>query len=158
MRLFMTLLVLLLLQCPPAVAQQQVDPHDQQALTFYFHSTPLQEKALGRFARDDLDKAAKRGRPVEVRVCELPGMIVISLESVALCDIKRGCPLLVFRDITKPPVLQDYSYQNISITERKGKSYLILRGDGENLRDCLIPPSGRAKCSPGKPPAPKKWP
>ena len=158
MRLFMTLLGLLLLLCRPAAAQQQVDPHDQQALTFYFHSTPRQEAALDKYARADLDKAVKGGHPVEVRVCELPGMIVISLESVGLCDIKRGCPVLVFRDITKPPVLQDYAYQNMSITDRKGKSYLILRGDGDNMRDCLIPTSGRAKCSPGKPPPPKKWP
>ena len=150
---FTTLLIvvsLLLAKLGSAQAQQQVDPHDSQALTFYFHTTPVQEKALNKYVRPELDKAEKGNRPVEPRVAMLPGMIVISLESVLLCDWLRGCPVLVFRDITKAPVLKDYSYQNISITQRPKGTYLILRGDGPDMRECLIPKTGRAKCTPAK--------
>lgn len=144
----LTVVTFLLAQFVPAHAQQQVDVHDSQALTFYFHTTPVQDKALNKYVRPELDKAEKGHRPVEPRVAMLPGMIVISLESVLLCDWLRGCPVLVFRDITKAPVLKDYSYQNISITQRPKGTYLILRGDGPAVRECLIPKTGRARCAP----------
>ena len=134
-----------------AFAQQQVAPHDRQALTFYFQTTPLQETALDKYAHADLAKALQAGHPVEPRVSLLPGMIVISLESVSICDRKRGCPLLVFRDITKKPTLQDYSYQNVSITERPKGTYLFLRDEIGN-KECLIPRAGTGRCTrPTKP-------
>ena len=109
MRLFKTLLIamgFLLELGGSALAQQQVDVHDSQAVTFYFHATPVQEKALDKYAKEELDKAKKTGVAVEPRVALLPGMVVISLEHVALCDWSRGCPLFVFRDIAKAPPLK----------------------------------------------------
>ena len=149
MRAVFCLLVLGLLP-GGALAQQQVAPHDSQAITFYAHTTPVQEKAIAKYAKPLLDKAVKGGHPVEPRVANLPAMIIISLESVHVCDWAKGCPLLVFRDITKAPTLQDYAYQNMSITQRKDKTYLILHGDGPVTRDCLIPAAGKAKCVPAK--------
>ena len=143
----LSVMILLLGGAAPALAQQEVDPHDSQAVTFYFHTSPVQEKALKKYAKADLDKAQKAGQVVEPRVSLLPGMIIISLEAAALCDWAKGCPLLVFRDITKAPSLQDYAYQNMSITQRKKGTYLILHGDGPTTRECLIPKIGKAKCA-----------
>lgn len=134
-----------MLFCHCAAAQQQVDPRGRQMLTFYFHTTPVQDKALDKFAHAELTKAEQAGRPVETRTAMLPGMILISLESVAICDWQRGCPLLIFRDIAKAPSLQDYSYQNISIGQTAKGTVLYLR-DGDGDKECLIPKSGKARC------------
>ena len=67
-----------------AAAQQQVTPHERQILTFYFHTTPLQDKALDKYAHAELAEALAAGHPVEPRVAMLPAMIVISLESVTI--------------------------------------------------------------------------
>ena len=133
--------------CGTALAQEQVPEHDAQALTFYAHTNPAEEAAINKYARADLDKAVKGGHPVEPRVARLPAMVVISLESVHICDWSRGCPLLVFRDIQKAPTFKGYSYQNISITNRPKGTFLILRGDGPDIRECLIPKTGTAKCA-----------
>jgi hypothetical protein len=147
MRLFMTLLFLVTLApFSQALAQQQVDPHDRQMLTFYFHTSSQQDAALDKFAHDELTKAEQAGRPVEPRVAMLPGMILISLESVTICNTKIGCPLLIFRDITKLPTLKDSSYQNISITQTAKGTFLYLR-DGDGDKQCLIPKSGKARCT-----------
>jgi len=149
MPLFMTLFLVLGLMLgsgKTAHAQQQVDPHDRQMLTFYFHTTTLQDQALDKYAHAELQKAEQAGRPVEPRVAMLPGMVVISLESVTICDRKRGCPLLVFRDITQKPTLKDFSYQNISITQRPKGTFLYLRDEDGN-KECFIPPGGgKANC------------
>ncbi len=147
MRLFMALgFLVALLWNGSARAQQQVDPHDRQMLTFYFHTTPLQDKALDKFAHQDLVRAEQAGRPVEPRVAMLPGMILISLESVTICDSDKGCPLLIFRDITKPPTLIDSSYQNISIAQTPKGTSLYLR-DGVGDKVCVIPQIGKGKCA-----------
>jgi hypothetical protein len=140
-----------------ALAQEQVAPHDRQMLTFYFHPSPAQDKALDHYAHADLQKAEKAGYPVEARTAMLPGMIIISLESITLCDRVRGCPLLVFRDIAKAPTLQDYSYQNISISQGTKGTFLYLRAEGPD-RECLVPLAGRARCSKVKPAASKTRP
>lgn len=143
---FFILVALLLGSSPYALAQQQVDPHDRQMLTFYFYTSSRQDAALDKYARAELDKAEAAGRPVEPRVAMLPGMILISLESVAICDRVQGCPLMIFRDITKAPTLKDFSYQNISITQRPKGTYLFLR-DEKGDKECLIPAgNGKAKC------------
>ncbi len=149
MSLFMTLFLVLGLTlgtCGKAAAQQQVDPHDRQMLTFYFHTSILQDQAMDKYAHAELQKAEKAGFPVEPRVAMLPGMVIISLESVTICDRKRGCPLLIFRDITKQPTFKDFSYQNISITQRPKGTFLYLR-DEDGDKECFIPQSGgKANC------------
>ena len=152
--IFKTLAIILAL-IPPLTARAATppdNPSDHQMLTFYVLPSVLQENALKKFAKEELAKAKSTGTPIEPRVAMLPAMIVISLESVDICDWVKGCPLLVFRDIKGVPSLKDNSYQNISVIYRKKGTYLRLRNSGPD-RECLIPKTGKAKCTEVKPAA-----
>lgn len=140
-------------QTPPPAAGQTPgkpppdNPKDRQMLTFYFWPSVMDSAAVKKYAKDEIAKAVAAKRPILPRVALLPGMTLISLESVAICDSAKGCPLLVFRDMTKPPTLKDFSYQNIVIIYRPKKTTLVLVGSGPN-RECIIPAIGKAKCGP----------
>jgi hypothetical protein len=101
--------------------------------------------ALERYAKPQLAKANAAGRPAQPRVALLGGTTLISLESLALCDRVKGCPLLVFRDITKRPVLVTTSFQNVMIEVKGSKTTLVLRDAGPD-RECVISTGMSAKC------------
>lgn len=125
----------------------QDNPRDRQMLTFYFWPSAMDEKMVQKYAADEIAKAKAAKRPILPRVALLPGMTLISLESVAICTLQKGCPLLVFRDMAKAPTLKDFSYQNVVIIYRPKQTALILTGQGAD-RECVIPAiaTGPAKC------------
>lgn len=118
-------------------------------LTFYVWPSALDDAAIKKYAKNEIAQAIAAKRPILPRVAMLPGMTIISLESVAICDLTKGCPLLVFRDMAGAPTLKDFSYQNIVIIYRSKQTALVLTGSGPD-RECIIPPKGRAKCGPVK--------
>ena len=131
-----------------ARGKQSLDnPKDRQMLTFYFWPSALDDTAVQKYAAEEIAKAKAAQRPILPRVAMLPGMTLISLESVAICTLEKGCPLLVFRDMAKAPTLKDFSYQNIVIIYRPKQTALVLTGSGSD-RECVIPPTptGKAKC------------
>ena len=146
------MIVLSALFAPTAYAQTPPDnPRDRQMITFYVWPSALDMTGVKKYAKEEIAKATAANRPILPRVAMLPGMTVISLESVAICDSAKGCPLLVFRDIAKSPTLKDFSYQNIVIIYRPKATVLVLTSSGPD-RDCTIPKLGKARCIP----SPKK--
>ena len=130
----------------PAVARDMVP-------TRYFVETrhapsALELKAARRWAADAFDRAEQAGRPVTVRVARAGPTVMVSLESVAICDRVKACPLLVFRDLNKPPVLSTGAFQNLVLEYRDTGTYLILRVWDE-VSECLISGVTRARCRPG---------
>ena len=112
---------------------------------FILQPSTTQLKAIKRYGREPIARAEAAGRPVHPLVAINQSTTLISLESVAICDRQAGCPLLVFRDITKSPVLVTSSYQNVVLAYRGAKTVLILKTAGPD-QECPLPLTGRAKC------------
>jgi len=117
---------------------------------FILQPSTTQLAALKKFGRDLIARAEAAHRPVHPLVAINQSTTLISLESVAICSRETGCPLLVFRDITKPPVLVTASYQNVTLAYRGAKTVLILKTAGPD-QECLLPLTGRARCKVVKP-------
>ena len=105
--------------------------------------------AVKRYAKSQMDRAKAAGLPVQPRVAISGGTTLISLETMALCDAAKGCPLLVFRDINKRPVLVTTSFQNVLIEVKGSKTTLILRDSGPD-RECVVSGGPTAHCQPRK--------
>ncbi len=110
----------------------------------YDASTP-ELAAAERWGRSYFAKAKAAGRPVRLSVGRSRGTTLISLESVAICDRVKACPLLVFRDLTGKPILETTSFQNVLIEYREKEIFLVLRL-WEQTTECRITGMGRAKC------------
>jgi hypothetical protein len=135
----------------PAAARDQI-PSRNFVETLYAPSSG-ELKAARRWAGDKFDRAEAAGRPVTVRVARSEGTTMISLESVAICDRVKACPLLVFRDITRPPILETGAFQNLVLDYRQDGTYLILRV-WESVQECRISGVTKARChplAPGRP-------
>ncbi|MDO8606186.1 MAG: hypothetical protein Q7R40_06600 [Phaeospirillum sp.] len=72
-------------------------------------------------------KAKAAGRPIFAKVARSDATTLISLESVAVCERAKGCPLLVFRQITQKPILVTSSFQNLILDYRDKATFLIIR-------------------------------
>jgi len=114
--------------------------------------TTAELEAARRHAGETFERAEAAGRPLTVRVARSEATILISLESVAVCDRVKACPLLVFRDITRPPVLITGAFQNVVLDYREDGTYLILRV-WNDLSECRISGVVKAHCYPIKPEA-----
>jgi hypothetical protein len=101
--------------------------------------------AAERWGAKWYSKAEAAGRPVAIRVARNDSTTLISLESVAICERAKGCPLLVFRDIGKSPVLESFSFQNLILDYRDKGTFLIIRV-WETVSECSLPTSGKGRC------------
>ncbi|SEH30027.1 hypothetical protein [Magnetospirillum fulvum] len=117
-----------------------------------FPPTTAELKAARKWAPELFSQAEAAGRPVTVRVARSGRTLMISLESVAICDRVRACPLLVFRDITKSPVYRGGAFQNLILDYRETGTWLILRV-WETTTECRISDVAKAICRPVTPPA-----
>ena len=114
---------------------------------FAYPATTPEMEAAERAIPQLFAKAQKAGRPITAKVARSDATTLISLESVALCERAKGCPLLVFRDITQKPVLISSSFQNLILDYREKGTYLIIRV-WDNTTECRISGVAKAICHP----------
>lgn len=120
-----------------------------QRLLIFDATLSVQElNAAKRWGREWIAKGEAAAQPVVFRTVRVEGVVLISLQSVAVCDRWKGCPLLGFNGIDQPPVLLASSFENILAEERPAGLALTLRLRGEPDRQCLVRPAGRATCRP----------
>jgi hypothetical protein len=117
---------------------------------FAYPATTPEMDAAERAVPDLFAKAQKAGRPINAKVARSDSTTLISLESVAICERAKGCPLLVFRDITQKPVLISSSFQNLILDYRDKGTYLIIR-IWDQTTECRISGVTRAICHPMPP-------
>ena len=121
-------------------------------IAFVSEPTTAEITAARRAARALFAKAEGAGFPIVARVARTNSTTLISLESVAISERAKGCPLLVFRDITADPVLKTNAFQNAVLDYRDGATYLLLRV-WDKVSECRISDVAKARCHPVKPPA-----
>ncbi len=138
-------LALLLLLLSPLPSRAQVIEGGRVFVEFSSDPTTPELTAVKRAAPKAFAKAQAAGRPVTVSVARSEGTTLISLESVAICERAKGCPLLVFRDLSQRPVLETTSFQNVILDYRDKATYLIIRLWGATT-ECRISGVAKAKC------------
>ncbi len=145
------LAILLLLAAPPALGAE-TEAGRRIFVDFAFDPTTAEMEAAQRWGAEHFAKAKSAGRPVRVSVARSDSTTLLSLESVAICERARGCPLLVFRDVTKPPVLSRSSFQNLVLDYRDKATVLIIRV-WDTITECQISNTAKATCRdrPAKP-------
>lgn len=114
---------------------------------FAYPATTPEMEAAERAIPQLFAKAKTAGRPITATVARSDATTLISLESVAICERAKGCPLLVFRDITQKPVLITSSFQNLILDYREKGTYLIIRV-WDNTTECRISGVAKAICHP----------
>jgi len=114
-----------------------------------FPPNALELKAARRWGRDLFAQADAAGRPVTLRIGRSEATVLMSFESVAICDRVRACPLLVFRDITKSPVYRGGAFENLRLDYREDGTWLILRV-WDDVTECKITNVPRARCRPAR--------
>ncbi len=146
------LVLSLTLACPAAQAETLLG--NRIFIEFAYDPSTPEMTAAQRWAAPHFRKAKAAGSPVRVSVGRSRGTTLISLESVAICDRVKACPLLVFRDLTARPILETTSFQNVLIEYREQEIFLVIRL-WEETTECRITGMGRAKCKKA-PKAPQK--
>lgn len=144
--------VILLLTFSIFAFAAEVPPTETFRPSFRLDPSLVHLDAVNKYAKSQVDKAKAAGRPIQPRVAISGGTTLISLETMALCDAAKGCPLLVFRDINKRPVLVTTSFQNVLIEVKGTKTTLVLRDSGPD-RECVVSAGPTAHCQPRKPAA-----
>ncbi|OAN44844.1 hypothetical protein A6A04_07925 [Paramagnetospirillum marisnigri] len=129
----------------PATARAETILGQRIFVEFAFDLSTSELAAAERYGATYFTKAKAAGRPLTARVARSDSTILISLESVAICERAKGCPLLVFRDITKKPVLERFAFQNLILDYREKGTFLILRV-WNTTTECLVSNVLRAKC------------
>lgn len=114
---------------------------------FGFTPTAPEMEAAERAVPELFAKARAAGRPITARAARSDATTLISLESVALCERAKGCPLVVFRDITQKPVLVTNSFQNLVLDYRDKATFLIIRV-WDATTECQISNVAKAVCHP----------
>ncbi len=118
---------------------------DRQMVVFYVDPSINQINAAHNYAPETFARAKAAGWPVTIKSAMAGGLILLSLQSVAVCNRVKGCPLLVFTNIFQPPVLTSMSFENVLIEYYHHSRSVVLRTEGPD-RDCSIPPVGRSVC------------
>ncbi|MBI3444433.1 MAG: hypothetical protein HY055_03510 [Magnetospirillum sp.] len=144
LRLAILALVLLL---PPAIAQAEAIEGNRIFVEFAYDPSEPELVAVRKHAAKHLAKANAAGRPARISVARYRGNTLISLESVAICDRVKACPLLVFRDLTARPILETTAFQNVLLEYRGNDVYVVIRL-WDDLKECRLPPQGMARCKP----------
>lgn len=150
MRFVLVCLALVAAAACPVAAEEKVG--SRIFVETAFPPTTAELKAAHKWAPELFSEAEAAGRPVTVRVARSGRTLMISLESVAICDRVRACPLLVFRDITKSPVYRGGAFQNLILDYRDGSTWLILRV-WDSVTECRISDVAKAICRPVTPPS-----
>lgn len=141
-RLLFALLPLIL---PPAPAAAEEVMGNRIFIEFAYDPSTPELEAAQKWGAAYFRKGAAAGRPVRLSVGRSRGTTLISLESVAICDRVKACPLLVFRDLTAPPILETSAFQNVLIEYRGSEIFLMIRL-WENTSECRITTAGRSRC------------
>lgn len=141
--LVLSLALALALACSPAQAETLLG--NRIFIEFAYDPSTPELEAVRRWGAAHVRKAKAAGSPVRISVGRSRGNTLISLESVAICDRVKACPLLVFRDITAQPILETTSFQNVLIEYREPEIFLVIRL-WEETKECRITGMGRAKC------------
>ena len=90
-------------------------------------------------------KAKDAGSPITIKVARSDATTMVSLESVAICERAKGCPLVVFRDLGEKPVLVTSSFQNLIVDYREKATFLIIRV-WDTTTECQISKVPKAIC------------
>lgn len=135
----------LLLLLPAPTVQAETLEGNRIFVEFAYDPSTPELDAAEKWARAHFAKAKAAGRPIRVSVGRSRGTTLISLESVAICDRVKACPLLVFRDLMARPILETTSFQNVLIEYRGQEIFLVIRL-WEDISECRITGMGRAKC------------
>ena len=120
-------------------------------IEFAYDPSEPELMAVRRAGARHFAKANAAGRPVRISVARSRGTTMMSLESVAICDRVKACPLLVFRDLTAKPILETTAFQNVLVEYRGPEIFLIIRV-WDDVKECKLPTLGLAKCRPVKKP------
>jgi hypothetical protein len=112
---------------------------------FAYDPSMAELTAAERYGAQYITKGKEAGRPVRFSVARGQSVTLISLESVAVCERAKGCPLLVFNDLSKPPILEDFAFQNLILDYRESGTFLIIRV-WDKTRECQMTRVGKAKC------------
>ncbi len=102
--------------------------------------------AVKHWGADVIARGKAAGQPVILRMVTIESVVLVSLQSPAVCDRVHGCPLLVFHGIGKAPVLVSSSFENILEREVPDGIELTLRSYGAPDRECLVTKSAHAAC------------
>lgn len=127
------------------LASAAVAAETQHRVLFSAQPSSAEWAAIRKYAGPLLAKAEQAGRPATPFVARSGGSVLVSLETVALCNRRDGCPLLVFRAIDRPPVLNTMSFQNVVLEYRDKGTMLILMRDAPKT-ECLISGVTKARC------------
>ena len=126
-------------------AQAETMEGNRIFVEFAYDASAPELEAAHRWAKAHFKKAEAAGRPVRLSVGRSRGTTLIGLESVAICDRVKACPLLVFRDLRAQPILETTAFQNVLIEYRDKDIFLVIRLWDETT-ECRITGMGRAKC------------
>ena len=129
----------------PLAAQAETVTGSRIFADFGFDPTVPEMAAAERAVPQLFAKAKAAGSPITVKVARSDATILISLESVAICERAKGCPLLVFREIGQKPVLVTSSFQNVIVDYRDKGTFLIIRV-WDTTTECKVSNTAKAKC------------
>lgn len=142
-RLALIALLLAAATAAPARADQPV--WDRYFQLFDQGPSTREWEAARCWAPDDMRKAETAGYPAAVRAARADDIVIIRLESPAVCDVYSACPTLIFRDITRKPVLNTRAFANVVLRYDGGKVFALVRRPYV-LAECALPPVGPARC------------
>ncbi len=129
-------------------APARAEDADKQRLSFIIQPSTAILAAAHRYGRTERQRADAALRPLELRVAVNGATTLISLQSVAVCDSVNGCPLLVFHNITEPPLLHTKAFENVLIQVTAKGTILTLSNNAGPDRECLVSVSSHASCHP----------
>lgn len=123
---------------------------DDRVLARFTQSPSAEEwAAIRKYAKTDLDKARAANRMVEPLVARMGGSVLVTLRSVALCDPRQGCPLMVFRQIDRKPVFAGMSFEDVLLVYRGDRTFLVPSGPGPR-QECQVSGLPKARCRPAR--------
>ncbi|MBI5163034.1 MAG: hypothetical protein HY985_03940 [Magnetospirillum sp.] len=117
----------------------------REVLAFYSSPTITVMGLIHRHARAELAKANAAKRPIDPRVARIGRYVFVRLESVAICDVHTTCPLLVYDDVTKPPLLSTTAMPPVLLETRGAAVTLIVLRPGE-IWGCRLTGVVKALC------------
>ncbi len=145
MSLVLRLCLLAALMAAPLAARAESVIGRRIFVEFGFDTTAPEMAAAERAVPQLFAKAKAAGRPVTAKVARSEATTLISLESVAICDRAKGCPLLVFRDIAQKPILVSASFQNLILDYRDKATFLVIRV-WDTTTECRVSNVPKAIC------------
>lgn len=103
-------------------------------------------RTVKKYGAELMAKAEAAKLPARTKVARVGEYLLANLISPALCDRVSGCPLLVFHDMTKTPILTTTSFSTVLIEVRRTGTWLVIHHVGAT-EECRISVHGRAHCA-----------